>query len=154
MFPANMIVARLSHRFEDREIIYISLVAILCSTLGIVSYVPGRYSVLQYVPFGICIFVATNALEGPNMSLLSKSIPTSWAKGIFNTGFLATEAGTLARSVGDVGITLAEQRVEGSRILNAIFVPVLGLVAVSVALVRKNYDRMVEEDDDDDKRSK
>mmetsp|Transcript_12610 Transcript_12610/g.22590 ORF Transcript_12610/g.22590 Transcript_12610/m.22590 type:complete len:805 (-) Transcript_12610:21-2435(-) len=149
MFPANMIVARLSHRFEDREIIYSCLVVILCSILGIISYLPGKYSVVQYMAFGICIFIATNALEGPNMSLLSKSIPRSWAKGIFNTGFLATEAGTLARSVGDVWITLASHVAGVSGVLNAIFVPMIGLVAVCVVLMRRNYDQMVEDDDDD-----
>lgn len=151
MFPANMIVARLSHRFEDREIIYYALVAILCSILGIISYIPAKYSVVQYMCFGICIFISTNALEGPNMSLLSKSIPRSWAKGIFNTGFLATEAGTAARSVGDVWITLASHVAGDPGLLNAIFAPMLALVAVSLILVRRNYDRMVEEDEDDDK---
>jgi hypothetical protein len=36
------------------------------------------------------------------MSLLSKTIPQSWSRGIFNVGLLATEAGTLGRAVGDV----------------------------------------------------
>mmetsp|Transcript_13633 Transcript_13633/g.29536 ORF Transcript_13633/g.29536 Transcript_13633/m.29536 type:complete len:778 (-) Transcript_13633:200-2533(-) len=150
MFPANMIVARLSHRFEDREIIYSSLVAILCGTVGFICYLPSKYTVVQYMTFGICIFISTNALEGPNMSLLSKSIPRSWAKGIFNTGFLATEAGTAARSVGDVWITLASHVAGVPSLLNAIFVPMLGLVAVSLFLVRRNYNQLVEEDDDDD----
>jgi len=150
MFPANMIVARLSHRFEDRELIYYSLVAMLCGILGFISYLPGKYSVIQYMVFGVCIFISTNALEGPNMSLLSKTIPKSWAKGIFNTGFLATEAGTAARSVGDVWITLALNVAGTSGMLNAIFVPMVALVVVSAVMVSRNYDRMTEDDNDDD----
>lgn len=150
MFPANMVVARLSHRYEDRELIYSSLVAMLCSIMGIIAYHPqGYYSMGQYMSFGICVFIATNALEGPNMGLLSKTIPRSWAKGIFNTGFLATEAGTLARSVGDVWITLATASAGVSGMLNAIFVPMLGLVILSVMLTRHYYDKMVEIDEDD-----
>lgn len=149
MFPANMVVARLSHRFEDRELIRASLGAISLSILGFAGYIPGiKYSMFQYMPFGVCIFISTNALEGPNMSLLSKSIPSSWAKGIFNTGFLATEAGTLARSVGDVWITLAERDMGVEGILDLIFVPLLVLCGASLLLVHRNYDRMIEEDDD------
>lgn len=153
MFPANIIVSRLSNQFEDRELIYSALVAMLCSILGIISYLPGKYSVVQYVLFGICIFVSTNALEGPNMGLLSKSIPKSWAKGIFNTGFLATEAGTAARSVGDVGITLASHIAGVPGLLNALFMPMVALVAASAWLVRRNYDCMVDDDDDEDTKS-
>ena len=149
MFPANMVVAKLSHRYEDRELIHYSLVAILCSITGFIAYTPNDYSVVQYMAFGVCIFIATNALEGPNMGLLSKTIPKSWAKGIFNTGFLATEAGTAARSVGDVWITLASNAAGIEGMLNAIFAPMLVLVIVSVALSRQHYDKMVEEDEDD-----
>ncbi len=39
------------------------------------------------------------------MSLLSKTIPKSWSRGLFNVGLLATEAGTLGRAVGDVLIS-------------------------------------------------
>jgi len=149
MFPANMVVARLSRRYEDRELIYYALIAMTCSIAGFVAYTPRNYSVVQYTSFGICIFIATNALEGPNMGLLSKTIPRSFAKGIFNTGFLATEAGTAARSVGDVWITVASNAAGVEGMLNAIFVPMLALVIVGVALTRRHYDQMVEEDEDD-----
>ena len=149
MFPANMIVARLSHRFEDRELIRSALVAMLCSIVGFVAFSAGDYSDVQYMTFGICIFISTNALEGPNMSLLSKTIPKSWAKGIFNTGFLATEAGTAARSVGDVLITLAFETAGVPLMLHAIFVPMLCLVVLSAVLTYKYYDQMIEYDEDD-----
>ncbi|KAL7541794.1 LOW QUALITY PROTEIN: hypothetical protein ACHAXR_011221 [Thalassiosira sp. AJA248-18] len=75
-----------SHRYEDREPIHYSLVVMLCSIMGIIAYCPGDYSVVQYMAFGVCIFIATNALEGPTMGLLSKTIPRSWARGISTRG--------------------------------------------------------------------
>lgn len=148
MFPANMGVARLSHQYEDRELIRGTLLVLLVSVLGILAY-SKKYSDVQYVVFGVCIFVSTNVLEGPNMSLLSKTIPKQWAKGIFNSGFLATEAGTAARSVGDILISAAAfQGVE--HLLNATFVPLLLLVVISVALTRQFFAHMVDEDDEQD----
>lgn len=151
MFPANMVVARLSYFYEDRELIRSFMVATLCGCIGIISYLPNNdYSVVQYTVFGICIFISTNALEGPNMSLLSKTIPKSWARGTFNSGFLATEAGTAARSIGDVLISLAA--VKGvAGMLNAIFFQMFCLALISVFLVHNDYDRLVKDDEDDDK---
>eukprot|EP00985_Skeletonema_marinoi_P029467 scaffold27955_cov146-Skeletonema_marinoi.AAC.2 len=150
MFPANMVVARLSHYYEDKELIRSFMVAILCGCFGIIAYVPSHYSVVQYAVFGICIFISTNALEGPNMSLLSKTIPKSWARGTFNSGFIATEFGTFARVIGDVMISLAAIKgVDG--MLNAIFFQMFCLALISVLLVYIHYDRLVEDDEDDEK---
>ena len=150
MFPANMVVARLSYYYEDKELIRSFMVTILCGCIGIIAYLPNHYSVVQYTVFGIIIFISTNALEGPNMSLLSKTIPKSWARGTFNSGFLATEAGTLARSMGDVLISLAA--VKGvAGMLNVIFFQMSCLALIGVLLVHRHYDRLVEDDEDDDK---
>ena len=81
MFPANMVIAKLSHHYEDRELIYVTLLVMFASVGGIFAYWPSHYSSFQYMFFGICIFLSTNCLEGPNMSLLTKTIPSSWAKG-------------------------------------------------------------------------
>jgi len=150
MFPANVCVARLSHRYEDRELIYHSMVLIMISLIGIVSYFPGHYSQVQYCLFAICIFIGTNAMEGPNMSLLSKSVPKRWARGILNSGFLATESGTLARSVGDVLISVAASA-GVANMLSGLFLRMLALVVASFLLLAKYYDRMIEREDEDDK---
>ena len=63
---------------------------------------------------------------------------------------LATEAGTLARSVGDVLITLAHEVTGVSGMLDATFLPLLVLSLVSVLLTRHNYNEMIEEDDEED----
>ena len=84
------------------------------------------------------------------MSLLSKTIPKSWAKGTFNSGMLATEIGTFSRTIGDVMISLvALKGVDG--MLNAIFSQMFCLALISVFLVHKHYDRLVEDDEDDEK---
>eukprot|EP00980_Cylindrotheca_fusiformis_P024592 scaffold12118_cov138-Cylindrotheca_fusiformis.AAC.9 len=150
MFPANMVVARLSHRYEDRELLYVTLIIMLFSVLGILVYTPDHYSALQYVFFGICVFLSANCLEGPNMSLLSKTIPRSWAKGTFNSGFLATEAGTLARSVGDVMISAAAAIMGFENVLNTTFLPLMACILLSIVLFRHFFESMIEDDDDDD----
>eukprot|EP00977_Amphora_coffeiformis_P026389 scaffold25842_cov198-Amphora_coffeaeformis.AAC.44 len=106
MFPANLVVAYFSKRYEDRDIILCTLILMVVGSWGIVNYGGAeKYTTLQYIGFSVVIFVSTNALEGPNMSLLSKTIPHSWSRGFFNMGLLATEAGTFGRTVGDLAIT-------------------------------------------------
>ncbi|KAG7370477.1 major facilitator superfamily transporter [Nitzschia inconspicua] len=148
MFPANLVVAKLSQHYEDRELIVWTLIMMMVSVLGIMSYA-NQYFTIQYIVFAIGIFISSNSLEGPNMGLLSKTIPKSWAKGTFNSGFLATEAGTLARSVGDILISGVEGSFGVSMLLNGLFLPMSALVFVSLLLVRRFYDQMTESDDDD-----
>ena len=92
VLPINVIVAYVSRRYDDRELILASLVAML---LGILVFMVNgkQYSELQFVVGGIIMFVSANSLEGPTMGLLSKTIPKRLAKGILNAGLLATEAG-------------------------------------------------------------
>jgi len=150
MFPVNMVVAKLSQKYEDRELIVATLIAMLVSTLGIIDYLPNHYSVYQYIIFGVGIFVSANSLEGVNMSLLSKTIPTHWAKGTFNSGFLATEAGTLARSVGDVLISSVMGIFGTENLLDGLFTPLALLCATSMFMVYFSYNKLTDADDDDD----
>ncbi len=165
MFPANLVVAKMSRQYDEREMIVATLYLILVGLVGILYYHWGGgsgsgsgsgggsdYTVLQYVFFAICIFLGTNALEGPNMSLLSKTIPTAWARGTFNSGLLATEAGTFARVVGD-GFISYVSFIGDDYLLNGIFIPILILVLVSILFVHKMYpflEPIDDEDDDDD----
>lgn len=103
MFPTNLVVAYFCRRhYGDRDLILVTLLLMVVGAWGVINYGNGPYSAVQYITFSVVMFVGTNALEGPNMSLLSKTIPTSWARGFFNMGLLATEAGNLGRSVGDL----------------------------------------------------
>ena len=133
MFPANLVVAYLSRRYDDRELIMALLLILAVGAWGIINYgLPETYSLLQYITFAVCIFVSATALEGPNMSLLSKLIPKHWAKGLFNVGLLATEAGTLGRVIADVFITYSG--LDGiSYMLNRMFISLGCIVALTVA---------------------
>jgi hypothetical protein len=104
MLPANLGVAYLARQYEDRELMVGMQVIMLVGCLTVLQY-SDIYTVPQYIVGSLAIFVGANALEGPTMSLLSKTIPKSWSQGIFNVGFLATEAGTFGRALGDVFLT-------------------------------------------------
>ena len=107
MLPANLGIAMLARNHDDRQLIVFCEVLMLVGCCGIIRYSSeASYSPIQYVLFSIIIFLSTNALEGPNMSLLSQTIPKSWSRGIFNVGLLATEAGTLGRAISDVLLSL------------------------------------------------
>lgn len=144
-----MVVAKISQKYEDRELIVAALIVMLVSVLGIIDYLPV-YSVYQYIIFGIGVFISANSLEGVNMSMLSKVIPTSWAKGTFNSGFLATEAGTLARSVGDVIISTVMGIFGTENLLDGLFTPMALFCASSLAMVYFSYSHLIDTDDDDE----
>lgn len=105
MLPANLCVAYLARSYDDRELIIGFQLIMFLGCLVIMHY-SDFYTLPQYMLGSVVLFISTNALEGPNMSLLSKTIPKSWSKGIFNVGLLATEAGTAGRAIGDVLLTV------------------------------------------------
>ena len=152
MIPVNMVVAKLSQNYEDRELILGALVVMFLSAIGILDFTAGSssYSAIQYVAFSICLFISANVLEGPNMSLLSKTIPKEWARGTFNSGFLATEAGTGARSIGNILVSAAVALYGVDRMLNATFVPVAVLVGLSTWFTVRVFEQLAEDDDEDD----
>lgn len=106
----------------------------------------------SFVSYSLIIFIACNALEGPTMGLLSKVIPKTLANGILNAGLLATEAGTLGRVVGDFWLTAAAHG-GIDNLVDALFRPLILLVAASVVITLWSYSRLQpryddEEDDD------
>lgn len=150
LFPANLCVANLSNQYEDRDIIISSLWMVFLGTIGILCYGSHQsYTVMQYVVFGICLFLSTNILEGVNMSLLSKTVPRSLARGTFNSGLLATEAGTLGRAVGDIFISIVGL-ISLDYMLNYTFLPVGIFVFVTILITWKVYAYLEPADDDDD----
>lgn len=147
MFPANIVVAKLSQRYEDREMMIAALFVMVMSSIGMMDF--SHYSAPQYMIFAIGVFISTNSLESPNMGLLTKTIPKSWARGIFNSGFLSTEAGTLARSVGDILITSIAGSLGMGGLLNGMFVPMTILSGLSLLVFRHLFNFMIEADEDD-----
>jgi len=156
IFPANLCLARLSYRHDDRDIIWTVTVAMLVGIAGLISYAPRfPYTANQYVCFSVAVFVTTNVLEGACMSLLSKTIPASYARGTFNSGFLATESGTAGRAVGDVVISYIGAGEIGN-ILNGTFVNLFWVTVVTVVALRAAYPKLLapKEKDDEDSGSK
>ncbi|CAN0151835.1 unnamed protein product, partial [Ectocarpus sp. 4 AP-2014] len=108
VLPVNALVGRMSMSCEDRVMLQVLAVfaGIGCLVIVDFSMSPFRYTEGQYVAGVSLAFVAMQAHEGVIMSITSKIIPVELAKGTWNSGFLATEAGTFGRFVGDALITV------------------------------------------------
>jgi hypothetical protein len=76
----------------------------------------------------ICYFV----IAGVNLALLSNVMSSRLARGTYNGGLLSTEAGTIARVVADVTITLAGYLGE-DKLLNVTLIPSLVTCIASIA---------------------
>lgn len=86
------------------------------------------------------------------MGLLSKVIPKSLRAGTLNAGLLATEAGTMGRVVGDFWLTGAAHK-GLDKLVDALFGPLVILVAASIMITLWNYSRLqprYDEEEDDD----
>lgn len=94
-----------AQRYDDHELIVVIEFILLFGCLSILKWTI-TYTTAQYIFASIVIFISTNSLEGPTMSLLSRSIPQCYRRGFWNVGLLATESGTLGRAVGDVILTM------------------------------------------------
>mmetsp|Transcript_42954 Transcript_42954/g.103842 ORF Transcript_42954/g.103842 Transcript_42954/m.103842 type:complete len:872 (+) Transcript_42954:141-2756(+) len=105
VLPVNLVVAHLSKTYEDREMMMVMQAVTIIGCIVIMRY-GDEYHLGQYMTGSLIIVVFSNMVEGPNMSLLSKTIPKAWRKGFLNVGLLATEAATLGRTVGDVWLAL------------------------------------------------
>ncbi|CAM9396377.1 unnamed protein product [Chrysoparadoxa australica] len=131
--PVSILVGKLSFMFEDRAMM---LFLGLCGALGcliIINYSGDTgYTQLQYVAGTAVIFVGLQAHEGVVMSMTSKLIPAHLARGTFNSGFLATEASTGARVVGDLAITFFGVGAT-TGLLNMLFIPGFGLLMLMSA---------------------
>ncbi|GAQ85466.1 major facilitator superfamily protein [Klebsormidium nitens] len=107
VLPVNYLIGSfIGNVYEDRLVIMWTEVITVVGVVLNLSYEPLiPYSLPQYVAGAILIFVATCALEGVNMALLSKTMSPRLSKGTYNCGLLSTEAGTLARAISDIMIT-------------------------------------------------
>lgn len=149
MLPANLGISILARNHDDRELILGCQVSMLLGCIGIIQYSSREgYTSMQYLLFSVVIFLSTNGLEGPNMSLLSKTIPKSWARGIFNVGLLATEAGTFGRAVGDLLLSMWGFQGLGT-VLNDTFRTMSILSTMSLALTLYFYEHLEPSELDD-----
>eukprot|EP00611_Tribonema_gayanum_P025678 TRINITY_DN5919_c0_g1_i2.p1 TRINITY_DN5919_c0_g1~~TRINITY_DN5919_c0_g1_i2.p1 ORF type:complete len:863 (-),score=287.56 TRINITY_DN5919_c0_g1_i2:526-3114(-) len=134
--PVSVGVGRLSRMFEDRALMQ-WLNAFTALGCTIVMTAPNDllgepYTLTQYV-LGIGVaFVALQAHEGVVMGITSKIIPAHLARGTFNSGFLATEAGTSGRFMGDIAITVFGVMTI-DQLLNLLFIP--GFICACLMIV-------------------
>ncbi|KAJ3680054.1 hypothetical protein LUZ60_016332 [Juncus effusus] len=131
VLPVNTFIGSYVTRlFEDRQILLVSEIIVLIGIILSFKYT-SHYSVPQYVISALITFVASQVLEGVNLSLLSRVMSSRLARGTFNGGLLSTEAGTLARVVADGTITLAGYLGQ-NMLLNVTLVPSLLICVGSI----------------------
>lgn len=154
MLPASFVIAQVSRKYDDRELIIVTLVIMLCGILGFLEYdsTSENYSETRFIMFGFVMFVSCSCLEGPTMGLLSKTIPKSLASGVLNAGLLATEAGTIGRVLGDFCMSTAAYK-GLDELVNRLFFPLGVVVLASIFVVFQAYaylqPRYEDEDEDD-----
>jgi Na+/melibiose symporter-like transporter len=160
VLPANILVNSLVKDAEERDtmlkLIYLSLISNLLICYG--GHMFGDYSLFQYV-LGTCLlFITLNAIEGVNMSLLSKLISPELAKGTFNSGLLATEAGTLGRVMGDMMITIfgsmhyrhntepttSTTADDNGVLVNQLYLPLVLLIMFTLLFTHRFYDTLID----------
>lgn len=145
ILPVNLLVAYLSKTYEDREMMMVMQVATIVGCFIILRY-SDHYYLDQYLIGSLIIVVCSNMVEGPNMSLLSKTIPKAWRKGFLNVGLLATEAATLGRTAGDAFLALCGTG-GLERQLNYTFGSMVILTSFTLWISYRYYDSLIPTED-------
>lgn len=151
--PLSIAIGAVSRLHEDR-VILTSLLAI--SALGIVLLIDfpelfgehpdehdWQYSFFCVGPhkyiYGCLIgFCGLQCLESIIMSMLSKVVPHSLAKGFCNSGLINTETGTFGRAIGDIAVTLAGLATL-DKMLNTLMIPLGCVLLFCLIMVRCFY---------------
>ena len=144
VLPANVLLTVFVKDVEDRDMVLRLSVISFISVLIMLNTPLLQYSLLQYVIGSSILFASLNSLEGFMMSFLSKVVSPELARGTFNSGLLATEAGTLGRVFGDMAITLfGETSGAGNHsLVNMLYTPIAIGLLLSIVVVVKYFDRL------------
>uniref|UniRef100_A0A1J3EPR1 SPX domain-containing membrane protein n=1 Tax=Noccaea caerulescens TaxID=107243 RepID=A0A1J3EPR1_NOCCA len=141
VLPVNIVIGSyISNMFEDRQILLVSEIMV-CVGILLSFHVVVPYTVPQYVCSGLIMFVSAEVLEGVNLSLLSRVMSTRLSRGTYNGGLLSTEAGTIARVIADVTITVAGY-FGRSMLLNATLLPSLVICVFSIVATCFTYNSL------------
>jgi len=152
--PLSIAIGTVSRMYEDR-VILMSLLAI--SVFGVVllidflelfgehpdEHIKWQYSLLCVSPhkyvYGCLVgFCGLQCLESIIMSMLSKVVPHSLARGFCNSGLINTETGTFGRAIGDVAVTLAGLATL-DKMLNTLMIPLGCILLFCLIMVRCFY---------------
>lgn len=146
VLPVTVAINQMSKDSEERDMVLrlteVTIVGIiLICHFGIF----GNYSLFQYLCGSAIIFTSLNAVEGIVMSLLSKVISPELARGTFNSGLLATEAGTFGRVLGDLVITVfGDQMNVNGELVNRLYSPLLIMLLSGLFVVQLFHERLAE----------
>jgi nitrate/nitrite transporter NarK len=144
VLPMILLVNSFVKDLEERELVLrLSNACVLCLLVMLHASFLGSYTLFQYIAGSAVLFAFLNALEGVIMALLAKVISPELARGTFNSGLLATEAGTFGRVLGDFCITLFGVSHNAGDIVNGLFLPLVVMILASSVLVWVYYDRFV-----------
>mmetsp|Transcript_1927 Transcript_1927/g.5666 ORF Transcript_1927/g.5666 Transcript_1927/m.5666 type:complete len:605 (-) Transcript_1927:467-2281(-) len=105
MLPAGSLTGFLTHKFSDRRILCGSLIACIVSCIPLYQLGGSNLKKGLYILGGIILHMGVVGIEGSSMSLLSKVIHKSMARGPVNSGLLTTVAGTVGRFLGNIMVT-------------------------------------------------
>ncbi|KAK2415123.1 SPX domain-containing membrane protein [Trifolium repens] len=141
VLPVNIVIGNyITNIFEERQVLLTSEIMV-CIGLLLSFHILIPYSVIQYVGSALITFVSAEVLEGVNLSLLSKMMSSRLSRGTFNGGLLSTEAGTLARVIADVTITISGHFSQ-SKLLNATLLPALLICITSIVATFCTYNSL------------
>lgn len=99
VIPVNTLVGQISDRVSDRGL---NAVTLFITAVGCALLMCGGRPTWIYFLGGTLVFMCTVILEGSGMSLMSKIMHPSLARGTWNAGLMSTEAGTLGRLTGNL----------------------------------------------------
>ncbi|XP_024005587.1 SPX domain-containing membrane protein At4g22990 isoform X2 [Eutrema salsugineum] len=141
VLPVNIVIGSyISNMFEDRQILLVSEIMV-CVGILLSFHVIVPYTVPQYVCSGLIMFVSAEVLEGVNLSLLSRVMSSRLSRGTYNGGLLSTEAGTIARVIADVTITVAGY-FGRNMLLNVTLLPSLVICVLSIVATCFTYNSL------------
>ncbi|KAL3144746.1 hypothetical protein ABBQ38_001867 [Trebouxia sp. C0009 RCD-2024] len=106
VIPVNTAVGQISDRVSDRGL---NAVTLLITAVGCGLLMCGGRPVWMYFLGGTLVFMCTVILEGSGMSLMSKIMHPSLARGTWNAGLMSTEAGTLGRLTGNLCLSIVSR---------------------------------------------
>ena len=143
VLPTNILVNFFVKDLDERDMVLRLLYVSLASALFVChTDLLGPYSLLQYIAGTAVFFAALNSMEGITMALLAKLISPELAKGTFNSGLLATEAGTFGRVLGDMSITLFGTSDDAVTLVNRLFLPLSFMMLAATLFVHWFYARL------------
>ena len=128
---------------EDRSLLFTLYYFSIASLFLVLNLSVFDYTPFQYMLGSSLLFTMLSAQEGLMMSVLSTVTSPDMARGTLNSGFLATEVGTMGRVMSDIGLTIVMDNTNGVEMVNTLFLPIFVAILCSMLLLYYYYERFV-----------